>query len=441
MSTISYIDNNNNRGRWTQVCTKCSSYTRSRSFEEGINNLTFKAKDTSGNEAFFEVSFRIDSKDPKIKGTEPSEDFASGEFEIEFEEDNPESLMLFYGNGEVGMREYPVGLNSCIEDGSTLCTANVNLADYDGQGIEYYFELTDMAGTMVSSKIVSLNVDYSDPIINSLDFEVDGKSVMFVLDINEPYFKEAVYVDISEDNPREKRMCSKLSGGVCGKKINFKDGNHEVVITVRDLAGNYVNQSVEFFTDSKEPRIGRLEPRGGFASGFFSAEIREDNLKEVELFHGNEGSGISSHMLDIASECITDRGKRICTTFADLSMCDGEEIEYWFEARDIIGQEDISRPVALSVDTTFPAINLVNYTVEDGKAEIILNVTEINFDKAYYKNNADRNPRETVLCSKIDDNGMCSKRNIRLNEGVNRIDIQVVDKAGNSVGRSIEIVL
>ncbi|MFH0711053.1 MAG: hypothetical protein V1944_00580, partial [Candidatus Aenigmatarchaeota archaeon] len=107
---VQYVYKNDPNGRWKKVCSGCSSYQGERNFEEGLNELTLRAEDKSGNEAFFDLSFRVDSAGPRIKDTEPKEGFASGEFFVEFEEENPVSLILKYGNQETGMRERKINI-------------------------------------------------------------------------------------------------------------------------------------------------------------------------------------------------------------------------------------------------------------------------------------------------------------------------------------------
>src|SRR3989344_9274616 len=64
-----YIDNVNGRGRWSRICNNCLSHNRTRSFEDGLNDITIRASDNNGNEALEDVSFFVDSKSPVIRST------------------------------------------------------------------------------------------------------------------------------------------------------------------------------------------------------------------------------------------------------------------------------------------------------------------------------------------------------------------------------------
>ncbi|MBU0761033.1 MAG: hypothetical protein KJ600_04125 [Nanoarchaeota archaeon] len=433
-SDIHYQDNLDPR-RWTTICSDCSSYSNSRTFEEGLNDLTFRVVDQNGNTVFYDLLFYVDSKDPQIRSTKG---FASGLFEIEFKEPAPDELTIHFGNYQTGFTTHQVDIGTdCFNDGENYeCQTNVDLSAYDGQQIEYYVSLTDLAGNLDESRTEELEVDYSFPIINSLEHNVEGKYVYFTIDITEPFLKEVNYIDNLESKPRKKKICTKLVNGLCEKKISFKDGDHDITITVSDEAGNEVSQNVQVFTDSKKPKISKAEPKKGFASGLFEVQFTELNPEELVLYYGNSIYGERSQVLNLA-DCFEDRNKQTCLTTVPLGDYDGTSISYYFALTDRVGQSVSSRETWLEVDTTFPVIEAIDYTIERNRAEIVIEITEQNFDEATYINYDDRRPRETRFCSRLND-GACEKR-INLNDGLNRINFQVFDEAGNSVAESLEI--
>ncbi len=253
-SDVYYIDNINGRGRWTRVCQDCQSYSRKRSFKEGLNDLTFKAKDVVGNEEFFEWSFFVDSKKPKIYGTEPKKGFIGSEFSMSFSEENPKKLTLYYGNPVKGQRNKQLNLGGdCYQSkGRTYCSAEVDLIDYDGQSIEYYFELEDIAGNIAKSKSIWLEVDETAPVLsnqNSFWLQGEGKYnkyIYFTFNINEKNFDEINYIDYSDSKPRARTLCSRLRNGICESKKSFRIGHHVVDIEIIDKAGNAIGKRIEF---------------------------------------------------------------------------------------------------------------------------------------------------------------------------------------------------
>jgi hypothetical protein len=245
---VYFMDNIRRPGRFSRICNDCMSYDRRRSFNEGFNDITFKFHDVVSNTGFHDVTFFIDSKKPRISRTNPrARSFASGMFDVEFREDFPEELTLFYGNdGAEGVKEYMVDLEGeCVEErGRTKCEAEVVLDEYDGESIEYWFELTDIAGSFTESRKTELNVDTTPPQVN-LNWEQEGNSVKFLLEVDEMNFDEATYEVTSDRRPRERRLCSRLRDDMCMKSIRLRgDGDHDITIRVRDEAGNSIEESL-----------------------------------------------------------------------------------------------------------------------------------------------------------------------------------------------------
>jgi len=258
IADVYYLDLLNGRGRWTRVCSDCPagnpSYSRERSFKEGLNNLQFRVKDTVGNPAYQEISFTIDSKDPKISKTEPRRGFADGDFYVKFKEDNPVTLTLYYGNDN-----YEVDIESeCIPDRKYYeCNVNVDLDNYNGQEIEYWFVLTDIAGNFDDSRHYEIEVDTTFPVVNNDPIYTQGdvgtrynKYIYFNLNITEENFDEVSYSYIdSRGRLRDKRLCSRLRDGICEKKKTFKRGHHDITVSVMDEAGNSIGIPISFDVD------------------------------------------------------------------------------------------------------------------------------------------------------------------------------------------------
>ncbi|MBU0906570.1 MAG: hypothetical protein KKE05_00265, partial [Nanoarchaeota archaeon] len=432
-----YIDYSESNPREKNLCSRlvndiCEDTV---SFnKEGIHDVTIIVRDKAGNEATQQVSFFTDSKKPKIRDILPDSGFASGIFEIEFEESNPESLTLEYGNLQTGFRTHEFNLANCLADQDNyFCSEQVNLADYDSQKIKYTFTLTDSASQSVAKSQENLAVDISYPIINSLNYTIEGKNVYFIIYIQESYLDEVTYIDNSESRPKEKRLCNKLVNGVCEKKIPFnKDGNHDVTITVKDKAGHVSAQSIQFFTDSKKPKITMVSPDDGFASGIFEVEFQEENPTHVFLSYGNSDMGYPTIELSLADECTHDEDEYYCSKQLDLSAHEGQKIEYLFTVIDRAYQGDFAEEKNLLVDTTSPIVNSINYEASGNKADVILSVTEQNLDKITYMNLDELRPRERIFCSKLNSDSECKKR-ITLQPGTNRIQFSVLDKAGNLI--------
>lgn len=249
------------RRRWVTLCTRCLSYNRKLSFAEGENQVLIRATDAKDNSIEKTVIFTIDSKKPKISKTMPKKGFTNGGFEAQISEENPVSLILNYGTFD-DMRTADVNLDDCYEDRrKTYCDIDVDLSRYNGKEIDYWFKLTDIAGSVAESKPVSLNADTVAPDLkndnseaceeNSFWCQGEGrynKYIYFTFDVDEENFDEISYIDYSDGTrARWKKICSRLKEGKCVVKKTFRSGFHSVDIQIMDEAGNAVSTDrVEF---------------------------------------------------------------------------------------------------------------------------------------------------------------------------------------------------
>jgi len=232
--------------KWKKL-SNGDSYNGFVSLKEGEDDVVIRAVDSSGNTADTKLLLFIDSKIPKILKTSPKKGFADGTFSVQFKEDNPTELKLHYGNEDTGIRENSINLNDCttIKD-KTACEVDVNLDDYNGEGIEYWFALKDIADNSAESKHLSLSVDNKNPVIKELNYTINKNRVEFNIEIEEENFDIAEYFDSSDKNPRWRTLCSKLKNDVCTAKKSFSMGEHEISIQVIDEAGNSVAESIQF---------------------------------------------------------------------------------------------------------------------------------------------------------------------------------------------------
>lgn len=200
-----------------------------------------------------------------------------------------------------------------------------------------------------------------------------------------------------------------------------------------------VSENIVFFTDSKDPKISRTEPRRGYASGVFDVEFKEENPETLTLFYGLPGA-MEQHDVNLNEACYEDRSRTTCSSYVDLSGYNGEEISYYYFITDRVGNEDISRSEEVDVDTEFPILENFNYTIDGRAVTFEFWVTEENFDEIEYWDNQDSRPRWTRLCSRLDDAGYCDKKKT-FRSGSHSLDIQVLDEAGNAVGTHVEFIV
>ena len=146
------------------------------------------------------------------------------------------------------MLNSPVNIskNCAYENRKYNCNVNVPLAGFHNQEISYYFNLTDIAGNFDTNKKTSLTVDTKAPIINSINFSIERRTLTLQINITEQNMLEANYIDQADLNLRQRRLCTRLKEGICLKKITFSEGPHNLQIKVLDKAGNLAAQNINF---------------------------------------------------------------------------------------------------------------------------------------------------------------------------------------------------
>lgn len=238
-----WIDNTKSNARWNTFCSNCNSYASVMSFSEGLNNITLLAVDLFGKNATVTRTFLIDSTKPQINMVSPSGGFASGLFNISFTEKNPVSLKLFYGLS-LSTQSKSLDLSTCtINNGKYYCSTIVDLSQYDGKTINYWFDLKDIANSDVTSRPISLQVDTTAPLINSLTYTLKGRTANLQLNVTEKNFASASYSD--SINPKMvSTFCSSLNKGICTKSLYLNPGTHILTLFVKDKAGNSASRQL-----------------------------------------------------------------------------------------------------------------------------------------------------------------------------------------------------
>jgi hypothetical protein len=438
LKDVSYLDRADPGARWIRICSRLDNgICRGRGiFADGFHSLVINVTDLVGNYATQEVAFFTDSIIPRLLRTEPSRGFANGIFNVQFTEQNPISLLLTYGNS---FRTQELNLNTCGNDGrgTKTCSASVDLSDFDGRSILYWFNLTDIVGNKVASRPISLSVDISKPVINKIDYNTIGRTVNLDINITELHLRSVRYIDNNDPRGRWTTICSRLNNGMCRGRAFFVDGQHNLVINVTDHAGNYASEGLSFFTDSLAPRILRTNPLSGFADGTFNVEFMEANPELLFLNYGNLLTGFRNEIVDTNDSCSMQFGRYQCNALVDLDDFDGQEIMYWFNLSDVLRQTASSRRTSLDVDTTFPIIDDLDFEIVGRVVNFEFFITEENFDSVEYRDNSDIRPFWRPLCTRLTD-GMCRARAF-FRAGSHDLDIQVTDQAGNAVGVGIEV--
>ncbi len=248
---IEYINYDDKMPKFKLLCLKCKEYGSIRDktliLNEGSNSITIRATDKFGNTDEKNIELFIDSIKPVVSMTKPIRNsLTKGEFYIKYNEDNLKAMSIIYGNDHNFITKDLY--SQCNESGKNKeCFFNLNISDFNGQDIMYWFNLSDNINSVIS-KQVKVKVDTSVPEINinnpadNYTYLSTRGNILFNISVNENTKIE--YYDSSDIIPRWTILC-----GNCNKYVRIKRlrlGEHEIFFKATDKSGNSAVEKVSF---------------------------------------------------------------------------------------------------------------------------------------------------------------------------------------------------
>lgn len=241
---LEYINYNDTRPRWRRLCRNCDEYgnsnKRTKTLNEGNNNLTIRATDSYGSIKEEHILLFIDSRAPRISRTLPRRNSVTNGtgFYIKYTEDNLEEVSVSWN--------LTIILSDCTESGiNKECYIDLNLSAYDGQEIDYWFNVSD-AVRSVQSRVTKVKVDTTPPIlkVNAPEDTTYERRVPFNITVSEDVALE--YYDSSR--ARWIRLCSRCDDYGNSRRIirSFSRGEHDISIRATDEAGQSDVEEVSF---------------------------------------------------------------------------------------------------------------------------------------------------------------------------------------------------
>ncbi len=140
----------------------------------------------------------------------------------------------------------------CPSGKNQECSFDADLSEFDGQDIEYFFAVRDLAGNVDVSRPVKVRADVSMPITNNGLFWEQGSGrekrfIYFSFSITEENFDKITYsYTDSKGRLKEGILCNNLRDGICKKKKSFLPGDYDLAIEVLDKAGNSIKEIIIF---------------------------------------------------------------------------------------------------------------------------------------------------------------------------------------------------
>jgi len=247
---LSYIDYSKTYLSKITLCSNCKVYNQTKSFTNGIHNITITAKDPAGNTDIKRFIFFVDNSKPLINSIYPQNSYLSGVFKVKYTETNCDTIKIRIENALHSKEiEVPCESGKYFEK-----TINMDVSEFEKETVKYTATVKDIAGNMASRTANSLIVDTIPPHITRLDTKVAGSYlyVNMTLDSAAKYIK---YIDYKASTPTEKNLCGSCGPANCYeygsksiRKIYFAKGQHEVKFIAEDAAGNRETSNSVVFT-------------------------------------------------------------------------------------------------------------------------------------------------------------------------------------------------
>ena len=224
-----------------KLCNDVTSCNVTVSAREGNNNITIKIINANGDLDSENLDFLVDTRAPRKLIARPRDGNTISNndlFTLRYTETNLNTITLNYGN----LSFINTTINTTCPSGrKQTCEFDVNLSNFNGQEIRYWFDITDIAGNTQNTSVRLINVDTDAPNVISQNYTINKRRVRFSFEIEEEDFRKIVFRDNSARRPKWIRLCSRLSVGSCIKTKTLRSGVHDIDIRAYDRAGNFAD--------------------------------------------------------------------------------------------------------------------------------------------------------------------------------------------------------
>ncbi len=243
LSDISYIDENENLPREMTLCRHCMSYTRAKSFRDGHHKIKIIARDNAGNTNTREIEFTLDSRKPRIIRSYPARrKYGNGTFTVIYSETSPVRVTLYYSYDGENFKN--VSNYAC--PGGRRAECSIRADNIEEGRVYYYFEIEDIAGSVVKQRRVTESViDTVPPVLTvtqPYDRIYSSRRIPFNLTATEKV--TFMYKNLDSTHPRWKTLRARKESYEGSRWFTY--GSHDIQIMAVDEAGNSDITEVHF---------------------------------------------------------------------------------------------------------------------------------------------------------------------------------------------------
>jgi len=233
-----------NGGKEKKLCSSCQEYNNNVSISDGAYNIDFLTRDLAGNINVISKYIVVDTLNPKITKTTPlSGKYANNQgFTIYYDEANVEEVRLYFKRA--GTTAYAtIAKNDCPTGLKQSCKIEVSLGSYNGQNMDYYFEVVDIKGNVVASPVVNVKVDGSLATLNIIrptnNFAVTSSTVGYQLSASEKLASVSYIIN----NDKKGFLCTSCQTRTSSMPVPFK-GQNVITFIGQEYSGNLITKTV-----------------------------------------------------------------------------------------------------------------------------------------------------------------------------------------------------
>lgn len=301
---------------------------------DGQHSVTWTAEDTAGNIAQQVIEINIDTAHPTIKVVAPTPDGEDG----------------WYVKGPVTFTNVTTSddgsgvANVCYSIDGDPAICDGSQASVNGSGTHnIVWTVTDTAGN-VTTHAEEVRLDTNGPVISPILPEPDGQGGWFV------HSQLTLDAKVTDSVSGVAAFCFKVDNGapVCdGSKVTVSgDGEHTVVWTAKDSAGNTSTSTEAIKIDSTKPKIQLVNPTADGKNGWF---ISSPLVYSAKASDGDSG---------VKTLCYTlDSGAPVCGSESLEISGEGKHELVW-TATDTAGNQEIVT-VPVNIALTAPALTVI----------------------------------------------------------------------------------
>ena len=384
-------------------------YSEPFALEDGTTTLTAWAVDQVGNTSDqVTETYKVDTSAPIISIGNLPDYVKNASFTVSglYSEANLDALGVFLNGTPV----------SASTEGSGF-SAELTLAEGANT---IYAEATDLAGHITTTSAQTVVLDTMAPAIYGLSVNADGTGATVTASTEANLDGITLEVDGSYTTHTYE------GGNVSAVLTGLADGDHEIVLTVTDRAGNTASSSATFTVDTIAPviRAQITEPSGGLPDGYGGWYVTSP---KVSLINGE-----SLTMYYNINGTIGESG--IAYTSA-VTISDGTNQTFNYWADDAAGNRASGSLTFAKVDTQAPDAPTINAPGSVNEITVTVTGTAVGASTIEI---GDTNLGDHLSTQVLD--GEYSAQIRIMSEGQNTIYAYAFDEAGNMSSMATKIV-